>query len=70
MIPGQVDSTLVGSQQRLTAEIQEAEKAGPPPLESLVADVTGYDIPALREQLEDVRPFFEEGRTADGAFPL
>jgi len=54
----------------LTTEIQEAEKAGPPPVESLVEDVTGYVIPALQEQLDEVRPFFEEGRTAAGEFPL
>lgn len=54
----------------VTREIQTAEKAGPPPLESIVEDVKGEIEPALREQLAEVRPFFEEGKTAEGAFPL
>lgn len=54
----------------VTREIQEAEKAPPPAFESIVEDVTTHVRPELREQLADVRPFFEEGKTAEGAFPL
>ena len=54
----------------VTREIQEAEKSSPPALESLIEDVTEHIRPELREQLAEVRPFFEEGKTAEGAFPL
>ncbi len=54
----------------VTREIQEAEKAPPPPLESIVEDVVGYADPRLSEQLAEVRPFFEVGKTAEGEFPL
>ncbi len=54
----------------ISAAIQEAEKSAPPALETLVEDVYGAAPHALREQLDEVRPFFEEGRTAEGAFPL
>lgn len=54
----------------VTREIQEAEKAAPPALDTLIEDVTGSIRPELREQLAEVRPYFEEGRTAEGAFPL
>ena len=47
-----------------------AEKAPPPALETLVEDVTQHVRPELREQLAEVRPFFEEGKTAEGTFPL
>jgi TPP-dependent pyruvate/acetoin dehydrogenase alpha subunit len=64
------DAELARQNELVTREIQEAEKAGPPTLESLIEDVTGHDNPALREQLDDVRPYFEEGETAEGHFPL
>jgi pyruvate dehydrogenase E1 component alpha subunit/2-oxoisovalerate dehydrogenase E1 component alpha subunit len=54
----------------VTREIQEAEKAGPPALDTLVEDVTSTIRPELREQLAEVRPHFEAGKTAEGAFPL
>ncbi|MCG3134517.1 MAG: Pyruvate dehydrogenase E1 component subunit alpha [Planctomycetes bacterium] len=54
----------------VTREIQEAEKAPPPALDTLIEDVTGTIRPELREQLAEVRPYFEEGKTAEGAFPL
>ena len=54
----------------VTREIQEAEKAPPPALDTIIEDVTGTIRPELREQLAEVRPFFEEGKTAEGAFPL
>ncbi len=54
----------------ISAEIKESEKAAPPPLESLIADVYGTQLDSLNEQLEDVRPFFEAGQTAEGEFPL
>ena len=40
--------------------------------EQYLPDVSehGYDDPRLAEQLAEVRPFFEEGKTAEGAFPL
>jgi pyruvate dehydrogenase E1 component alpha subunit/2-oxoisovalerate dehydrogenase E1 component alpha subunit len=54
----------------VTREVEEAEKAPPPALDTLVEDVTERVRPELREQLAEARPFFEEGRTAEGAFPL
>lgn len=54
----------------VSREIQEAEKAGPPALESLIEDVRGEIDENLQEQLDQVRPFFEEGQTAEGEFPL
>lgn len=54
----------------VTREIQEAEKSPPPALDTIIEDVTGTIRPHLREQLAEVRPHFEEGKTADGAFPL
>ncbi|MCE9635043.1 MAG: 3-methyl-2-oxobutanoate dehydrogenase [Planctomycetes bacterium] len=54
----------------VTREIQEAEKAAPPSLDTIIEDVTEFVRPELREQLAEVRPFFEEGKTAEGAFPL
>ncbi len=54
----------------ISAEIKEAEKAAPPALETLIADVYATPLDCLTEQLEDVRPFFEEGQTAEGEFPL
>jgi len=54
----------------ISTEIQQAEKAAPPPLESIIADVYGTQLDSLEEQLEDVRPFFEEGKVAEGEFPL
>lgn len=54
----------------VTREIQEAEKSSPPTLGTLIEDVTSHIRPELREQLAEVRPFFEEGKTAEGAFPL
>jgi pyruvate dehydrogenase E1 component alpha subunit/2-oxoisovalerate dehydrogenase E1 component alpha subunit len=54
----------------VTREIQTAEKSAPPALDTIVEDVKAEIEPALREQLEEVRPFFEEGKTAEGAFPL
>jgi pyruvate dehydrogenase E1 component alpha subunit/2-oxoisovalerate dehydrogenase E1 component alpha subunit len=54
----------------ITREIQEAEKSPPPALDSIIEDVTGHRNAALDDQLDEVRPYFEEGRTADGAFPL
>ena len=64
------ERTLAQQNELITREIQEAEKAGPPPLETIVEDVVGYEVPLLREQLDAVRPGFEAGRTAEGAFPL
>ena len=54
----------------ISAEIKEAEKAAPPALETLIADVYGTPVECITEQLEEVRPFFEEGQTAEGEFPL
>ena len=39
-------------------------------LETLIADVYGTPVDSITEQLEEVRPFFEEGQTAEGEFPL
>ncbi|MHC4924210.1 MAG: thiamine pyrophosphate-dependent dehydrogenase E1 component subunit alpha [Planctomycetota bacterium] len=50
--------------------ILDAEAAPPPPLESLIEHVVDGVPRNLRDQLDDVRPFFEEGGVADGAFPL
>jgi pyruvate dehydrogenase E1 component alpha subunit/2-oxoisovalerate dehydrogenase E1 component alpha subunit len=54
----------------VTREIQEAEKAAPPALDTIIEDVTATPDPQLREQLDEVRPHFETGKTAEGAFPL
>jgi pyruvate dehydrogenase E1 component alpha subunit/2-oxoisovalerate dehydrogenase E1 component alpha subunit len=54
----------------VTREIQEAEKSSPPALDTLIEDVTGTIRPELREQLAEVRPYFEEGKIVEGAFPL
>ena len=64
------EAVLAEQHELISAEIQEAEKAGPPPLDSLIEDVTQHIHPHLREQLADVRPFFVEGGVADGEFPL
>jgi pyruvate dehydrogenase E1 component alpha subunit/2-oxoisovalerate dehydrogenase E1 component alpha subunit len=61
---------LAAQDELVTREIQKAEKAPPPALETLVEDVYAAEDPRLAEQLAEVRPFFEEGRTAEGAFPL
>lgn len=61
---------IVRQNELVTLEIQEAERAGPPALDTIVEDVTEFVRPELREQLAEVRPLFEEGRTAEGAFPL
>ena len=54
----------------ISKEIQEAEKAAPPALETLIEDVYGAALPTLDEQLDEVRPFFEVGGVAEGEFPL
>ena len=64
------EAELAAQNDLVTREIQTAEKAAPPTLDSLIEDVTATIDPALREQLDEVRPFFEEGKTAEGAFPL
>jgi pyruvate dehydrogenase E1 component alpha subunit/2-oxoisovalerate dehydrogenase E1 component alpha subunit len=64
------ETVLAEQNDLISAEIKEAEKAGPPPLDSLIEDVTEHVAPHLREQLADVRPFFVEGGVADGEFPL
>jgi pyruvate dehydrogenase E1 component alpha subunit len=56
--------------ERVAAAVKEAEAAPPPPLESLVEHVHAEVPAALRAQLAAVRPFFEEGGRAEGAFPL
>jgi pyruvate dehydrogenase E1 component alpha subunit/2-oxoisovalerate dehydrogenase E1 component alpha subunit len=61
---------LAEQNELVTREIQTAEKAAPPALDTLIEDVTEHVRPHLREQLAEVRPFFEEGKTAEGAFPL
>jgi len=54
----------------ISRAVQEAEAAPMPPLESLVEHAYA-DVPArLRRALDEVRPFFEEGGKAEGAFPL
>jgi pyruvate dehydrogenase E1 component alpha subunit len=56
--------------ERIAAAVKEAEAALEPPLESLVEHVYA-EVPAgLRAQLDAVRPFFEKGGKAEGAFPL
>lgn len=64
------ETELAAQNELVTREIQTAEKAAPPSLDSLIEDVTENIRPHLREQLAEVRPFFEEGKTAEGAFPL
>jgi pyruvate dehydrogenase E1 component alpha subunit len=64
------EKELAEQNELVTREIQTAEKAPPPPLDSIVEDVTAEVAPLLREQLAEVRPYFEEGKTAEGAFPL
>lgn len=64
------EAVLNEQNELVTREIQTAEKAAPPALDSIIEDVTSEIGPALREQLDEVRPFFEEGKTAEGAFPL
>jgi TPP-dependent pyruvate/acetoin dehydrogenase alpha subunit len=61
---------LAEQNELVTREIQTAEKSAPPALDTIVEDVKAEIEPLLREQLEEVRPFFEEGKTAEGAFPL
>jgi len=61
---------LAEQNELVTREIQTAEKAAPPALDSIVEDVKAQIDPSLREQLAEARPFFEEGKTAEGAFPL
>ena len=64
------ESVLATQNDLVTREIQTAEKSAPPALDSLIEDVTEHVDPALAEQLAEVRPYFEEGKTAEGAFPL
>lgn len=64
------EKELAEQNELVTREIQTAEKAGPPALDSIIEDVTATPDALLREQLAEVRPFFEEGKTAEGAFPL
>ena len=64
------EAELAAQNELVTREIQTAEKAAPPALDSLIEDVTENVSPYLREQLAEARPFFEEGKTAEGAFPL
>jgi pyruvate dehydrogenase E1 component alpha subunit len=64
------EAELAAQNELVTREIQTAEKAAPPALDTLVEDVTAEVTPTLAEQLDEARPFFEEGRTAEGAFPL
>jgi pyruvate dehydrogenase E1 component alpha subunit/2-oxoisovalerate dehydrogenase E1 component alpha subunit len=64
------ETELAAQNELVTREIQTAEKAAPPALDTLVEDVKAEIEPHLREQLAEVRPFFEEGKTAEGAFPL
>jgi pyruvate dehydrogenase E1 component alpha subunit/2-oxoisovalerate dehydrogenase E1 component alpha subunit len=55
---------------RIAAAVKEAESAQEPPLETLVEHVYA-EVPAnLRAQLDAVRPHFEKGGKAEGAFPL
>ncbi len=55
---------------RIAGAVREAEAAPEPPLESLVEHAYA-EVPArLKAQLEAVRPFFEKGGRAEGAFPL
>ncbi len=61
---------LARQNELVSQEIQEAEKAGPPAFESMIADVYAVTPDLVTEQLDDARPFFEEGKTAEGAFPL
>jgi pyruvate dehydrogenase E1 component alpha subunit/2-oxoisovalerate dehydrogenase E1 component alpha subunit len=56
--------------EEIARAVREAEAASPPGLETLVQHVLAEVPPALRRQLDDVRPFFEEGGRAEGAFPL
>jgi pyruvate dehydrogenase E1 component alpha subunit/2-oxoisovalerate dehydrogenase E1 component alpha subunit len=55
---------------RIADAVREAEAAAPPPLGSLVEHAWAEVPPSLRRQLDAVRPFFEEGGRAEGAFPL
>ena len=64
------ETELAAQNDLVTREIQTAEKSAPPALDSIVEDVVGYDDARLAEQIAEVRPFFEEGKTAEGAFPL
>ena len=64
------ETELAAQNDLVTREIQTAEKSPPPALDTLIEDVKAEIDPALREQLEEVRPYFEEGKTAEGAFPL
>ncbi len=63
-------ATQEAQNELISKEIRQAEKAAPPPLETLIAYVHAEPLAALDEQLDEVRPFFEEGKTAEGAFPL
>ena len=54
----------------ISRAILEAEAAPPPSLETLVQHAYA-DVPVrLKRALDEVRPFFEEGGKAEGAFPL
>jgi pyruvate dehydrogenase E1 component alpha subunit/2-oxoisovalerate dehydrogenase E1 component alpha subunit len=64
------EKELEAQNELVTREIQTAEKSAPPALDTIVEDVKAEIEPLLREQLAEVRPFFEEGKTAEGAFPL
>jgi pyruvate dehydrogenase E1 component alpha subunit/2-oxoisovalerate dehydrogenase E1 component alpha subunit len=56
--------------EEIARAVKEAEAAPEPPLESLVEHVFEGVPASLRAQLEAVRPFFEKGGKAEGAFPL
>jgi len=56
--------------EQVAAAVREAEAAPPPALETLVQHVVDGVPRHLRAQLDAVRPFFEEGGRAEGAFPL
>lgn len=54
----------------ITRAVREAEAAAEPALETLVQHVFAAVPASLGRQLEEVRPFFEAGGKAEGAFPL
>ena len=56
--------------EEIARAVREAESAPEPALETLVQHCYA-EVPAnLRAQLEEVRPLFQSGGRADGAFPL
>ena len=56
--------------EEVTREIREAELSGPPAFETIVEDVYERPPSILFEQLNEARPYFQEGETAEGEFPL